>query len=154
MDIGSILVIVAVALVVAAYIAQPLIEGGSRELSPDDLRLSALQAERDNVLDSLQEMDNDYAMGKIAEHDYLVLRSALVAQGSEALKKLDEWLPEAKAASGGEALDSEVEARIRLARQQGSRGHGFCPQCGKPLMAGDRYCSHCGAAVGASAVQA
>jgi hypothetical protein len=161
MDIGSILIILAVALVAAAYIARPLMEGGGRQLSSEDLRLSALQAERDKVLDSLQEMDNDFAMGKIPEQDYQHLRRALVAQGAEVLKQLEAWEPRpgpavraGAARPPGDELDAAIEVRISQARRRGRRAGSFCSQCGTPLMAGDRYCTHCGAAVGASTVRA
>jgi hypothetical protein len=71
MDIGSLFLILALALAVGLFIAQPFLnsafkEGSGRKVAfeaRDHVR-SALLAEREQVLDALQELDFDQALGK------------------------------------------------------------------------------------------
>jgi rubrerythrin len=47
-----------------------------------------------------------------------------------------------------EVSDDEIESMIvtrRKARKEKSAG--FCPKCGKPVMASDRFCPSCGKAL-------
>ena len=50
----------------------------------------ALLAERDRVVNALQELDFDFNLNKIPSEDYPVQRAALLQKGADILKKLDE----------------------------------------------------------------
>jgi hypothetical protein len=147
MDIGSILITLALVLLAVVFIARPLLEGRGTALTEEDRCLSASRAELENVLASLQEMDMDYAMQKILPEDYQAGRVPLVCRGAELMKEIDQL--EGRGASTGHPAASESESEIEAeVARLGGRGEvspgGFCGHCGQPVQAGDRYCVRCG----------
>jgi rubrerythrin len=111
MDIGSIFLVLALLLLVAWFVSRPLFERHTNApqliLPAEEHERSALLAERDRILNALQELDFDNSLGKIPENEYPPQRLALMQQGADVLRQLDALLPEA--ASG------EVEARLEAA---------------------------------------
>src|SRR5690348_8556627 len=88
MDIGSILLGLALLLVIAFIVARPLLEPPAvRDLpaSPAD----RLLARREQVLAQLRDLDFDSATGKFNAEDYAAQRAQLVAEGVDILKQLD-----------------------------------------------------------------
>lgn len=143
MDLGSIFLGVALALVVAAYLLQPVLTHSGTRVRAQDRRIFELQAELDRVLNSIQELDMDFTMAKILEEDYRAERLQLVAQGAKVLRELDALgVNETPPAD----LDQEIEAAVRRLRGKQEAGD-FCPLCGEPVLAEDRFCMHCGAAL-------
>lgn len=118
MDLGSILLILALLLLVALFVARPFMEKGSAaeeslikpEASADHER-SALLAERERLVNAIQELDFDYALGKIPEEDYPVQRQILLQHGAEVLRRLDEMEPETGRASAEDRLEAVIAAR-------------------------------------------
>ncbi len=88
---------------------------------------SALLAERDRILNSLQELDFDYAMGKIPEEDYPEQRLALVKSGAEVLRRLDDLQAGPSQVSHIDDQEARLEAAV-AARREGIPG--------MPLVAG------------------
>jgi len=175
MDIGSIFLILALLIPVAIFIIRPLIEPGLVAAFQTRQDLSSLLAERDHVIATIQELDDDYYLGKIPASDYPPQRLTLLQNGVDVLRKIDEF----QAAPAHQAIEDRLEAAIANHRQsqdaieshsrkngnavppvpddeleqkiashrramQGKAG-GFCPKCGRPFHAADRFCSHCGA---------
>ena len=94
--IGSLFLVLALGLVVALFVARPFINRTAIETSSvrgqaeqREHSRSTLLADRDRILTALQELDFDYAMGKIPAEDYPPQREALVRSGVEVLRKLD-----------------------------------------------------------------
>src|SRR5690349_50087 len=98
--IGSLFLILALALVVGLFIAQPFFKNvsGSNADKESTVRSaeeerehqrSSLLAERDRVLNALQELDFDYALGKVPAEEYPLQRSALLKTGADVLRHLD-----------------------------------------------------------------
>ena len=83
MDIGSIFLILALLILVALFVSRPFIsrsqETVSLTLDPQDHERSSLLAERDRLLNALQELDFDATLGKIPEEDYPAQREAVNA---------------------------------------------------------------------------
>ena len=52
------------------YLYAPFMERRARRVTEEEHELSALMAERDRVINSLQELDFDFKLGKIPEEDY------------------------------------------------------------------------------------
>jgi rubrerythrin len=137
-----------------------------RKLSTNEMHeISALKAERDRVINSLQELDFDFKLGKIPAEDYPEQRAELLKKGSDILRKLDELEPLLSSARNAEARiekaaaakradssstaaelnDEDVEAMIASRRKQHkSKSAGFCPSCGKPVLVSDSFCPSCG----------
>lgn len=147
------------ALIVAAFIAQPLLnrrQGGAgragRRRTASILRLRAdLLAERNRVYADIRDLDFDYKTNKLTDEDYAAQRYALVAQGVDVLKRLD-GLPALNVSSGDDVIEAAIAAvrgggpPIETAVDGGSKARAaFCPQCGGAVQPGDRYCNVCGA---------
>jgi len=135
MDLGSVFLTLALLILVGLFISRPFFERqeGIPEISPDseDHKRSTLMAERDRVLTALQELDFDYALGKIPEQDYPGQRALLLQRGAETLRQLDALQVEA-----GEAQD-DVEARIEdaLASRRAERGPARQASAGRAVSA-------------------
>jgi len=174
MELGAFFLVIALALAVVFFVAQPFMERRGRRIPAEAQDASALMAERDRIVNALQELDFDYNLNKIPEEDYPVQRAELLAKGTEILKQLDSLLsstggketdPEDAAADRIEAAiaarradlssppalardDDDVEALIASRRKnRKEKSGGFCPRCGKPVLASDRFCPHCGKSI-------
>jgi hypothetical protein len=143
MDIGSILMGLALALLVAVYIGRPILQKTGQTVSGEDRRLSELQAQRDRILNRLQELDMDFAMGKLLEQDYRSERDALMVQGAEILKAIDSLVGALPDPGTGQV--DEIEVEIARIRGKGRPTVGsFCPHCGTEVQEGDAFCTRCG----------
>jgi len=121
MDIGSIFLILALLILVGLFVSRPLVERRKTvtngPLDQMDIDQSVMLAERDRVLISLQELDFDYAMGKIPEQDYPEHRNQLLHRGAEILRRLDE-IQIGDSAAGG--LEERLEQAIAERRADAS----------------------------------
>jgi len=169
MEIGAIFFILAVVTLVGMYVGQPFIQRRGRRAMQEDHEVSALMAEYDRAVNTLQELDFDNSLGKVPAEDYPRQRAELLAKGADLLRKLDAMRPqqtgrdaesrmEAAAASiradtsanRAAALldDDELESMIASRRKmRKEKSAGFCPKCGKPIMVSDRFCPSCGKAI-------
>lgn len=169
MDIGSLLLILAVLVPVVLYIARPLMEHSATEVTAEEHHYSALLAERDRILNAIQELDFDHTLGKIPEEDYPAQRAILMRDGAEILRQIDHYegdsvegdaddhietaIAAAKtsrlAASLSTDPDDELEALIAQRRRSQKENDqpktgGFCPQCGNCVQESDGFCPKCG----------
>jgi len=168
MELGSIFLVLAVFVVVGIYLYAPFTSRARRARTSESHEVSSLKAERDRVINSLQELDFDFKLGKIPAEDYPEQRTALLQKGSDILRKLDELAPVSASSSNVEtriekaaaakradssAVDSQVsdddlESMIAARRKEHkSKSAGFCPKCGKPVLVTDKFCPSCGKAV-------
>jgi hypothetical protein len=120
MDIGSILLILALLIPVVLFIARPFYEPRLAEeeglTQREDHDLSGLLAERDRILTALQELEFDHVLGKIPNEDYPAQRAGLVQRGAEILRKLDQLpvagaLPEARTGDAEERVEAVIAQR-------------------------------------------
>lgn len=58
-------------------------------LTPDELRLIALEEERDRALAALKELEADHRTGKISDEDYRAVVGSLRRDAAAALRALD-----------------------------------------------------------------
>lgn len=89
MDLGAILLLIALLLGVSLYLTMPLIGNRSRRASEESQQTSPLMAERDRIINALQELDFDFKLGKIPEEDYPAQRAELLKKGADVLRQLD-----------------------------------------------------------------
>ena len=167
MDINALFFTLAILVFVGMYLYTPLVERRARRVTEEEHELSTLLAERDRVLNSLQELDFDFKLGKIPGEDYPLQRASLLQKGADILRKLDEITPDnaqletetqieraiterpsmitkAKRGLSDEDLESMIAARHRTRKEKSA---GFCPNCGKPVLVSDRFCPACGKAL-------
>jgi NADH pyrophosphatase NudC (nudix superfamily) len=166
MDLSAIFFVLAVLILVGMYLYAPFITRGRRTASQEEHELSSLLAERDRVINALQELDFDFKLGKVPAEDYPLQRAELLQKGAGILRRLDELQPAAasrvdaearleKAAAArradaarvvpAEISDDDIESMVAARRKQRKeKSAGFCPRCGQPVLVVDRFCPSCG----------
>lgn len=174
MEIAAILLTLGVTILVGLYLYAPFFERQAQNVTREEHELSALLAERDRVVTSLQELDFDFKLGKIPEEDYPTQRTALLQKGAGILRSIDAYTPkrarreeeapvqdtesrieEAVAArragrtvDQAELADDEIESMISARRRaRKNKSAGFCTNCGKPVLESDRFCPSCGKSI-------
>jgi rubrerythrin len=175
MELGSFFLILAVLIIAGMYLYAPFIERTKQVEIREDHEISALKAERDRIINSLQELDFDFKLGKIPAEDYPQQRASLLQKGADVLRQLDDFdsdltpnplvspkgAPDRrgeearieKAAADGsdsQMSNDEIEALIsarRLRQQKKNKSAGFCTRCGKPVLVTDKFCPSCGKAL-------
>lgn len=165
MQLTAIFFTLAVLIFVGIYLYAPFLERRARRVTEEEHELSALMAERDRVINSLQELDFDYNLKKIPEEDYPTQRAGLLQKGADILRQIDAIAPQPASAQAADARiekaiaarradasvarpevsDDDVESMIAARRKnRKEKSSGFCPKCGKPIMVSDRFCPSCG----------
>jgi len=171
MDIGSILLILSLFIFVALFVSRPLLStetaGKVSVRAVDDDDLSHLLAERDRILNAIKELDFDYALHKIPEAEYPTQRAALIHQGAEILKQLDEMgitQPEAinNSAVSAPTHTKETDSNARTNLDEARNGRKRVEAVGKVVDPNDElevmianrrrnreekaagFCTHCG----------
>lgn len=166
MDLGAILLLIALLLGVGLFLAAPLMSRSDRAVSQEASEVSSLLAERDRVITSLQELDFDFKLGKIPDEDYPSQRSILLRKGVDILRRLDTLAPSivpagsaaadantrleraaaaGSADAGSQLDDASIESMLAARRAaRPAKSAGFCPRCGKPVQVTDQFCSNCG----------
>ena len=170
MDIGSILILLSILVAAGFFIIQPLLEKQAVAISEEEHIYSTLMAERDRILEAIEELEFDFNLGKIPETDFPGRRAILYQQGAEILKQIDEFeerLP-LPAQNRDDLLEAAIQARRQnepdkvrrqpvreddeietlLAarrREKQDQSGGFCHQCGQAYQLSDKFCSKCGA---------
>lgn len=140
-NLGSVLFGLAMAVLVAAYVLRP-IAAGAQGLQAGG-QISGLLAERERLLEALQELDLDHYMGKVLDKDYRPQREALTLQGVQVLRRIDEL----QGSSGlQDSPEAKLEAAVRKLRTVARSEDRFCHQCGSKVLPADQFCSRCGAA--------
>jgi len=164
MQIVSIFFTLGILILVGVFLYAPFLERRARRVTEEEHETSSLLAERERIVNSLQELESDYQLGKVPEEDYPTQRTNLLQRGADILRKLDELAPvkaqndtdarveqalaahrKIGASPQGELTDDDVESMIASRRKgRKSKSAGFCPKCGKPVMASDKFCPSCG----------
>ncbi len=170
MDLSAIFFVLAVLILVGMYLYAPFVTRSRPAVSQEEHELSSLLAERDRLINALQELDFDFKLGKVPSEDYPLQRSQLLQKGAEVLRRLDELQPaaarladaesrleEAAAARRPDASapapagpsDDDLESMIASRRKdRKEKSAGFCPRCGQPVLVSDRFCPSCGKSLG------
>lgn len=158
MDIGSILLILALFFLTVLFIGKPFLDAQRQVAAPavtgeEHLR-SGLLAQHESILLALQELETDYALQKVPEDEYQQQRTDLLLAGAEILKQLDRLkgadqpapVRETRSKGGKEDRQKDdLEALIAARRQERQKGkRRSCPNCGKTVQAGDAFCPSCG----------
>jgi len=166
MQIVSIFFTLGILIFVGVFLYMPFLERRARRVTEDEHETSTLLAERERIVNSLQELESDYQLGKVPEEDYPTQRANFLQRGADVLRKLDELAPSSKQVdtdasieraialrrkktSDKKLTDDDIESLIASRRKgRKSKSAGFCPKCGKPVMATDRFCPACGKTLG------
>jgi len=166
MQIVSVFFTLCIIVFVGVFLYMPFLERRARRVTEEEHEASALMAERERVVTSLQELDFDYSLGKVPEEDYPTQRASLLQKGADVLRRLDELAVPIKAQSdkdasieraiaahrkngagnpGAPTTDDDIESMISSRRSgRKEKTGGFCPKCGKPVLISDKFCPSCG----------
>lgn len=120
METGAIFFTLAVITLVGMYVGQPFIQQRGRRATQEDHEVSALLAQYDRAVSTLQELDFDHSLGKIPAEDYPVQRAELLAQGADLLRQLDAISATSAAATAGthngrRGRERDAESRMEAA---------------------------------------
>lgn len=150
MTTGSILLGLALLILIALFVARPFLQrpaGNERRRSSS---YQALATRKEALLEQIRELDFDQETGKIANELYQLQRARLVSQAAALLQQLDDVVTPADPRLPAD-VDEQIEAAVARLRTQpapaatASNGSGgYCPQCGRPTDAGDKFCAACG----------
>ncbi len=171
MDLSAVFFLLAVLILIGMYLYAPFVSQLRRVNGQEQHELSSLMAERDRLINALQELDFDHDLGKIPDEDYPAQRSELLKRGADVLRRLDTLQPassigpdaesrleqavaarradgaavKVKPAAAAALNDDDIESLISARRRQRKeKSAGFCPRCGQAALVSDRFCSSCG----------
>lgn len=160
MTIGSILLGVALAVLVGLVLARPLLQA-SREEQGKVSRRQLLLAEKEAILAQIRDLDFDHDTGKMPDEIHQHQRAQLMNSAADILRQLEQLevkasQPPAPVVNGAVDVDDDIETAVARMRQgkkvkstpkpqaASANGGGYCPQCGNPFDAGDKFCVSCG----------
>ena len=152
----AIFLLLIVLISIVLYVSRPFLERRRGQAVENNPELSSLLAERERLLNALQELDFDQSLGKIPAEDYPAQRAALLQKGAEVFRQLDNITHNTTMQSSGKSSGSkfqptsqlsdddleDIVAKRRYARKD--KPAGFCPKCGKPVLQSDVFCTSCG----------
>lgn len=115
MPLSSLMLLLALLVLVALFVARPLFSQEAAEDSSTSTELSPWIAERERVLDALAELDTDWQMGKVPEELYSGQRQLLLAKGAIAMRQL-ERLGESPKKTSVRSDDAQLEKMIASRR--------------------------------------
>lgn len=127
--VGGFVLLLAVAYLITRPLILPRSEGV--EGSPN-----GLAADKEKLLETIRELDLDFATGKLSEEDHRDLRSRSVAEAAEVMRAIDE-------ARGPAPEDDDIEQAISAKKAQ--LQDRTCPACGAARTEGAGFCATCGA---------
>ena len=107
----------------------------------------SLLAERERLLSSIEELDLDLELKKIAPSEHALDRNLLLSQAADVLKELDRYSKSKSSQKGKskKAKADDLEKMIQERRKKLADGTTvYCSSCGKTITAGAQFCSHCG----------
>lgn len=145
MPIGTWMAALALLLVVAALIAQPLLGRRRPALMPES-ELTRLERDRLRIVAALRDLDFDLRTGKLAAEDHARLRAGLEVEGAETLRLIEAASQPDSAPAGTDWRDIDAEIEREVAEFRARPNPALkCPACGGAVSARDRFCPACGA---------
>lgn len=138
LPIGTLLAALALLLVVAALIAQPLFAPRRLAILPESEH-DRLEHKRKRIVRAIREVDFDRRTGKLDAEDYSRMRADLEAEGAGVLRALGAL----QTTTGAQDIDAEIEAAVAALRVKTDASR-LCAKCGGLVSERDRFCPHCG----------
>lgn len=143
MDIGAILIGMAILVVAVPYVLNPLVNERKKQPGKAASLEKGWNGEQKDALVAIRDLDFDFQTGKVTREDYETIRAQLVLEAASYLQMKQEE-------------DERIEAMIRARRQQG-KPSVHCEKCGGEIRPQDLFCPTCRVPVnsqGGSAMQA
>jgi hypothetical protein len=148
MTFTSLIIVLFIFIMAGLVILRPFLIQTDPKINRGSGLYDSLLAERERLLSSIEELDLDLELKKISASEHTLDRDALLVQAAEVLRELDKYSKPKKtkktagAAGGEDELEKMIADRRRKLKDTKTVP---CIKCGKPLVKGDQFCSHCGA---------
>lgn len=116
------------------YIGEPLflgLRGNSAGLEAPVKSVGDLALRKEEVMLTLKELEMDFKMKKISDHDYQTLYAETLQEGSLLVQQMDD------AKNNPIKPDVPTKTKANLAQK-------FCTQCGTALVPQAKFCGECG----------
>lgn len=139
MEIGSLLLIVAVLILVVAYVYSPFVEKVITEFTESEKNQILLEAQQKAVLKYLVELDFDLEIGKISTEAHQLNRVGLLLRAETIYQKISNI----QAIPIPTINNTQIEKKIKKHKNSQSRIIN-CTECGMPIFTSDKYCGECG----------
>src|SRR6056297_948873 len=127
------------ALLIALVVLWPALRSDNDEqwiFSEEDTPAGRLSTRREVLVGNIADLDFEFAMGKLAEPDYLSLRDNLKRQTLKVMEQL-------------EVIESRDHTNAPPESEPATApATAFCSACGASLPPRAAFCSSCGSAVG------
>ncbi len=144
MSITALLIGLALLVLTIPFVVGPIInEKREKKFLMDEPEEGGAEAEYQQILLALRDLDFDHQMNVVSDEDYALLRAQLLAEAARA--RTDVGLDKVE----DEKLDAQIEAAI-LARRRlpadtaVSVATVLCAHCGEEIDSGDKFCPICG----------
>ena len=128
------------------FVIQPFLRKTPKNLFEnyyEETPLSALQAKRDALYQSIKDVEFDFKTVKLSEEDYTAIRSKLEREAVEVLEEID--IKEKR----GKKKDLESISKSAKKKVPGVK----CPHCGEKNKKDSKYCVSCGGTISELACQ-
>ncbi|RKZ11020.1 hypothetical protein DRQ53_06080 [bacterium] len=128
--------------VLIAFVVWPAFKRGPQQwqFSEEDTPLGRLATRREVLVGNLTDLDFEFAMGKVAEEDYMSLRNSLKQQTLRIMEQME-------VLQGGKVKASEASKATPKAAGSPAPAADFCPACGQATPGNARFCPGCGGAL-------
>ena len=126
--------LVALTLGIGAWVLFPVILGTRTEweISEEDTPLGRLSLRKEVLLGNLQDLDFEFAMGKLAEPDYRTMRESLKRQTMKIMEQMD--VVQSSPADTGSTSTPRAHSCGACGGVLPRKAH-FCPVCGEKVVA-------------------
>jgi len=154
MNLEPILLLLGILFLTIAYISRPFVLSNTGSGVKDGSEIE-LRAERERLIQNIQDLDFEYKLGKIPQVDYPLRRTELLERGAKIMAQLDRKLAKTPSASppakiSGKSIDFDELIEDMILKRRSSQKEqtgGFCPDCGKVVLIADQFCPNCGHAI-------
>jgi hypothetical protein len=139
MDLGAILIGLAIFIVAATYVINPMVNVPKRQPIYAGSPTKAEGNLQKDTLASIRDLDFDFQTAKVNQEDYEALRAQLVLEAAGYLQQKMQ----------DENIDEMIQARLQSKKESAFQVAGkiFCSKCGKSTKEGDLFCVTCGARI-------
>lgn len=111
----------------------------------------SLIAEKERLLNAIEEIDLEYELNKISSEEHTRNREILMGEAAKVLTELDKY-PKSGSSKRKTTVSDEkkdnlermiADRRKQLKREMSKK----CPHCGETVDSSAQFCSHCGGAL-------
>jgi len=129
MDIGAVLLILAVILLISIFVSRPFFDIKPARVLEEkqasdeiDHKRSSLLAEYDQILSAIQELEFDQSLGKIPSEEFPQQRTSLLQSAADVLRQLDDFQEKVPQAAVEDRIEAAISARRVATATAGGTG--------------------------------